>query len=264
MTSSSRFDTAAYWRNRLAGADLAAVGNLGLSLAFNRHQYAARVQTLDRLDLDVSGRRILDVGCGAGFWIEYWLARKAASVAGVEFDSQTAASTAARYPAAHIAHSDVTRGLAVDGRFDVVTAIDVLLHIIDDDIYLAALANIRQVVEPGAKLVLMEPVTLSEPRPYEPGLSSKVRSLGWLDQAMRDTGWRIEIVRPALWLMANPIETAPATVCGALRMWWRACAHAARREAPGRIVGGLVRPVDSVLCRMRWGPTSKLIVARAV
>lgn len=109
----------------------------------------------------LAGKRAADVGCGAGLIAEP-LARLGAAV--------TAIDAAAENIAAARAHAE-GQGLAVDyrvggvealeGRFDLVTCLEVVEHVADVDAFLAGLAG---ALAPGGLLILSTPnrTTLSK------------------------------------------------------------------------------------------------------
>jgi 2-polyprenyl-6-hydroxyphenyl methylase/3-demethylubiquinone-9 3-methyltransferase len=103
----------------------------------------------------LAGKRALDVGCGAGLLCEP-LARLGAAVTGVDAaDENIAVATA------HAAGA----GLAIDYRggdvselglsgFDLVTSLEVLEHVADPAVFIAAL---RAALKPGGLLILSTP-----------------------------------------------------------------------------------------------------------
>lgn len=123
----------------------------------------------------LAGKRALDVGCGAGLLAEP-LARLGAAVTGVDAAEENVA--AAR---AHATGS----GLAIDyragelaslglGRFDLVTAMEVLEHVADKQAFLGDLARH---LAPGGLLVLSTPNRTARSRLVLVGLAETIGAI---------------------------------------------------------------------------------------
>ena len=124
-----------FWDQRLSEQfDLRGTGETGLSLAYNEACYTLRREVLDRalreVRVDPRSRRVLDVGCGSGFWADYYL-RRGAVYTGIDISSVSIERLARKYPQSRFIHSDVSDA-ALEERYDAVNAFDVLYHITDD------------------------------------------------------------------------------------------------------------------------------------
>jgi SAM-dependent methyltransferase len=152
-----------FWEQRLADQfDLRGTGETGLSLAYNRACYRLREEVLSRAlreqGFDPRGRTVLDVGCGTGFFTAYYLAR-GARVTGLDIAPTSVATLSRRHPEARFVLADVGEQ-AVEGRFDLVHAFDVLYHITEEERWRTAVSNLAAAVEPGGLLLTTD--TFSE------------------------------------------------------------------------------------------------------
>jgi SAM-dependent methyltransferase len=148
-----------FWDQRLAGQfDLRGTGETGLSLDYNRACYALRREVLERAlrdaGADPRGRTVLDVGCGTGFFTEWYLAR-GAQVTGVDIAPTSVERLRARFPGARFVLADVG-GEDVEGTYDLVNAFDVLYHIVDDARWEAAVRRLGAAVRPGGLLLVTD------------------------------------------------------------------------------------------------------------
>jgi SAM-dependent methyltransferase len=148
-----------FWDQRLSGQfDLRGTGETGLSLAYNRACYTLRREVLDAAlasaRFDPRARRVLDVGSGTGFWIDYYL-RRGAEVTGLDIAPTAIARLAERFPQARFALADVGE-TPIEGRYDLVNAFDVLYHITDDARWTAALTHLGRAVADGGLLLVTD------------------------------------------------------------------------------------------------------------
>jgi len=148
-----------FWEQRLAEQfDLRGTGETGLSLDYNRACYALRAEVLTRalVSAGVSplGARVLDVGCGTGFWTEYYAAR-GARYTGVDIAQVSVDRLAARYTAQRFLRADVSDGVP-GGPYDLVNVFDVLYHVTDDARWQAALRHLAGAVAPGGLLLVTD------------------------------------------------------------------------------------------------------------
>ncbi len=148
-----------FWDQRLSEQfDLRGTGETGLSLAYNEACYTLRREVLDRalrdVRVDPRSRRVLDVGCGSGFWTGYYLARGAVYT-GMDISSVSVERLSKSHPQSRFIHSDVSE-VALDERYDLVNAFDVLYHITDDARWGSAVRNLASAVTPGGLLLVTD------------------------------------------------------------------------------------------------------------
>jgi SAM-dependent methyltransferase len=148
-----------FWEQRLSEQfDLRGTGETALSLAYNRACYALRAEVLTaalaRAGYSPHGRGVLDVGCGTGFWTEYYVSR-GADYTGLDIAQVSVDRLAARYPQQRFARADVADGVP-GGPYDIVNVFDVLYHVTDDARWQAALRQLADCVSPGGLLLVTD------------------------------------------------------------------------------------------------------------
>ncbi|MGW4523441.1 GrpB family protein [Amycolatopsis sp. NPDC004378] len=161
---------------------------------------------------DVSGRRVLDVGCAAGH-LSALLAERGADVLGVDASAGMVAVARRKFgDVARFEQADVSRPLDLpDGSIDVITA-SLVLHYVQD--WAPMLAEFRRVLEPGGALVFsvhhpgedwrwfekenyFELELLEDEFPPGQRVRFYRRPLSWMFQAVRDAGFAVDsLVEP--------------------------------------------------------------------
>jgi SAM-dependent methyltransferase len=163
---SSAFDAGAYWRERVgADADLAVVGHRAMGRAYNGEIYARRIEAMESMlerhvDKPLAQLRVLDIGCGSGFYTGFWQARGVREYVGLDISSRTIDRLADAYPGYRFVHADITEALpdALSDResFDIITVFDVLYHIVDERRFASAIANIGELISDNGQLFIMD------------------------------------------------------------------------------------------------------------
>jgi SAM-dependent methyltransferase len=97
---------------------------------------------------------VLDVGCGTGFWTDYYVTR-GAHYTGVDIAQVSVDRLAERYPGQRFERADVSEGVP-GGPYDLVNVFDVLYHITDDARWEAALRHLAGAVAPGGLLLVTD------------------------------------------------------------------------------------------------------------
>lgn len=105
----------------------------------------------------LAGKQVLDVGCGAGLLTEP-LTRLGANVTGIDaaIENVQAARAHAEAMGLSIAYrsGEVGALLLDDARFDLITSMEVIEHVADPAVFIAALASL---LKPGGLLVISTP-----------------------------------------------------------------------------------------------------------
>lgn len=97
-------------------------------------------------DYNVADLDVLDIGSGTGHWLRFWKDLSANSVTGIEI-SETAFKKLQikfkEYENIRIILGDVSsENFSLDKKFDVINAVGVMFHIVDDELWEAAIKNL--------------------------------------------------------------------------------------------------------------------------
>ena len=199
-----RYRPREFWNEVLTESfDLRGVGHFRLSEEANRRIYEAKRAIIDdqlaRHQVAVGAdTRVLEIGCGVGYWTEYLAGRGVRDYTGNDITPVSVKNLTGRYPQFRFIQGDAGDIVLPPAYFQVAFMIDVTQHITDDAAFARAMRNVWQALMPGGTFV----VTFWDPR-ASASLTTKLRLN------------RIEKPRPlsaytALWgPSAQVLETVP-------------------------------------------------------
>ncbi len=234
----SNFDPSHYWANLISGdLDLSRVGHPELG-AYNRVAYRVRLHALDRvlraLSVDMRRTRVFEAAFGVGFYLAEWARRGALAVSGLDISPDAVKAAQARFPSFKLRQADLGVDGAASGQSDLVLAIDVLYHIVDDARWQVALANLANVVARDGHLVLTDKFP-DNPSHTDPFPHVRRRSLQTYDDTLRRLGFERVMIQPVFVFMDDPLEDGCHPLLGkAANLQWRVGTKIIRTLAPAR------------------------------
>jgi SAM-dependent methyltransferase len=250
-----------YWEGQHERGGLRSVGQSGLSEGLNRWLYRTGERTLTRFTRELDLDRIFEAGAGTGYWTSHWLARGAGSIDGCDLVPVAVERLNQRFRGrgTFVVADLADESPPVPGSYPTVTAMNVLLHIRDEDAFNRAAANLARLVAPGGHLLIADPVLLAGP----PVLAdtSRTRPLNRYLDAMRGHGLELAGLAPTTVLGADPIEARGRWERRVSRGWWR-LVKAADRRGLGRVAGRAIYLLDPIALRTGWAPTGKFLLFR--
>jgi len=256
------FQPSQYWEERLkANWGLGGVGYLGLG-RYNHWVYRAKRMVFNRTARSLQlpqGFRALDIGCGTGFFIDRWLELGAAEIVGVDLTETSVSQLQLRYPGLRFVQRDISKqGDDLEGGFNVVSAMDVLFHIVDQAGYQTALQNIHRLLKPDGYFVFSEFFLHGKPVGAKHHMSRMLRDI---EAAVEAAGFSVVRRIPMHVLMNQPLDTRGSL---ALRVWDRFTDIIERHEWFGMLAGATLFPVEAMLIRiLRESPSTELMICRA-
>jgi SAM-dependent methyltransferase len=112
------------------------------------------LRAFDDAGVSLEGARVLDVGCGSGYFLHRLREYGAGECHGIDLMENRIAEGRRRYPALSLHVGSATELPLADGGFDLVTQFTCLSSIVDDDVRAAVAQEMRRVAAGGWVLSL--------------------------------------------------------------------------------------------------------------
>lgn len=275
-TATGTFQPREYWSNLVSGdGSLANVGHRALG-EYNRYAYPLRLQALARVleGLLPADPTVFDGGFGEGVYLNYWKQRGAAAVSGMDFSGRAVDSARTRHPEFQLRQGDLSNpgDFTGFGHFDVVHAVDVLYHIVDDVNWAAAIGNLVSLVDQGGVFVCSD--KFPHNGPYQPMHHVRRRSLEMYEEVLAVHGFEVIRRRPVFVLMDDPITCGSHQWLGRLSyLQWKVLGKLVRmarvnptlHRTVAYLVAHLQLPAERILLRvLSESPNLEIIVARRI
>lgn len=203
------YNPSSYWEKRLSRKfALSGVGNISFSERYNRWGYKAKARKLEDVlsynCIEVKGKSVCDIGCGTGFYTDFYLRRGAEDIVGIDITSVSVENLKKKYPnCSFVQDSIASSGILnkINRKFDIVNIFDVLYHITDDAAFKQALSNICDLAKQNGFIVFTD--TWTGDRHFSEHVKKRDRE-GY-EAAFRDGGVEILGVYPLFRLLNWPI-----------------------------------------------------------
>ena len=261
-----------YWEKRLVkDFTLGGTGHIGLGERFNRWVYKSKAATVDRvvkaLNIDLRGKKVLDVGCGTGFWVDYWIGRGAGAVTGIDIAETSIRELSRRYPFHTFVVSDLQKEWRIEEKYEIISAFAVLQHIVDEEGFNTAIANIGGSLAQDGYLFISDGFTKNA---SSPEWHVYWRTFERYRTALLAQNIEVISVFPMAVLMDIVCDmefTKHAWVAWFINsMWHKVTKPAVKSKWLGplkRGIGPSLFCIDRILLRLiKDGPSTKLLVAR--
>lgn len=246
------YDAREYWQKRLAEKwGLHGVGCVSYGRPYNRWLYRLRRQIFLRvvrsLPLIFPDVAVLDVGSGTGYWIGVWKSLSVRSVTGLDIAPVVAERLREEHPSVRIVELDVsTARFPEDLRehFEIVSAMDVLFHITEDQGFRMALTNIAASLKPGGYLIFSDNFVSHQ---GNRDIHQVQRPASVIGDELSRAGFRILQRVPTFAIMNVPVRISSPFV----RLAWRAFMYPVHLiPSLGHVYGAVLFPVELILTRV--------------
>lgn len=253
-----------YWENRLGKTfNLQGVGHSSLSKHYNNWLYkikrAVFIRKIKSLGLDISNLNVLDVGCGVGFFIERWKELGVRNIVGADITKVAITNLRKKYPDVEFHQMDIGDNIQSipKSNYDVISAFDVLYHIVDDKKYENAINNIYSLVKPGGNFIWSD--NFLHERSVR-GIHQVDRSLDSIEELLHSAGFEIIERRPMFYLMNNPIDSRSIF----RKLFWKTTSIiVSRSEFAGLVIGAFLYPLELIFTSLaKESPTTEIMICR--
>ena len=261
------FNSQEYWEKRLQEKySLEGVGCLGFGEAYNEWLYRLRkaifTSELMKLNQNKLNSRVLDIGSGTGFYIRIFQSLGFKKIVGVDIAEQAISGLRKEFPGLVLEQLDISQentGDALNDKFDVITAMDVLFHIVDDRRYEQAIRNIYNLLKPGGHFIFTDNFVHGVEIRLEHHVS---RSLKQIENALIMSGFSIIKRRPVFLFMNYPVDTKSRFLKFFFGRIIVPCVQ--RGDAYGKMVGACLYCLERLVIKFirEDGPSTELMVCR--
>ena len=251
------FDERAYWEQRLTDSyDLNGVGFLGLQ-SYNKWLYRIKEQAFFNVIANIPVGTVFDVGTGTGFYVDMWKKAGATSITGSDITKVATDNLSKKYPDCKFYHSDISSPEGLPrSKFDIISAFDVLYHIVDDHKFGQAIRNIQSLLNDSGYFLLSDNfVHGKEVR----SVHQVIRTLEHITKVLEANGLHPIIRKPQFYYMNKPVD-APSW---RKRMWELMMLPAYKSQVYGDIMGRLLYPFEKyAISHHSESPTIEIMVCR--
>jgi len=249
--SNPRFDPKSYWETRLQEyPGLCGVGNTCLGRSYIEWLYKVRravfLRLLASLKTDFRTARVFDVGAGTGFYLELWKQVGVSRVAGCDLTEIAVTRLESTLPWARILRLDIAETLPSSelGCYDIVSAFDVLFHIVEEKLYERAIRNLCALLRPGGLLLF------SDLLPRNGAVRAEhvaFRPLEEVTALFEKTGFEFVGRVPMFVVMEEPLDSTSQWYCFLWKLMTYPVKHS---ELAGFLIGAMLYPLELILTKV--------------
>lgn len=208
------FNPEEYWDRRLRNNwDLGGVGHIGYSESYNKWLYLAKerclLKSLQKRNISLKGQRVLDVGSGTGYWLEWYSRRGIEEIVGIDISGIAVRNLRKKFPNLQIKQADIAKEIPLEGCFGIVNALDVFYHIVEMPRFYKGLENIVQLTEPGGWIIVSDRLGKTEAHPASHVFFHSLRSYA---NHLTDLGCEILMVEPLYFLLNSEVFNKMAII----------------------------------------------------
>ena len=204
------FNSEIYWEKRLSASfNLAGVGHFVFSEHYNKWLYKAKKRIFQKIfllhDIVIKDKTICDMGCGTGYFVDFFHERGVKDVVGVDISTTSIENLNRKYPQYLFVRRDISSDLLVsiiNRQFDILNAFDVLYHIIDYKSFRTAIFNMSHLTKEGGFIFISDLLGKNNIKAAE---HVKFRSKEIYEKQFKKYSFEIMGIYPLYYFLNRPI-----------------------------------------------------------
>lgn len=265
-TNKKPYDREKFWADRYRNIDITKSGHVDLPVAYNRWLYRRKkerlLKGLRKAGFDERGSSVLEIATGTGVYVEMWKQLNVKKLVGIDISQAATDALRARFSEYEFHKRDLsTPDLAADvgSDFDLVTAVDMLYHIVDDHEFPVALENLAATVKPGGYLAIHDLFLRHGERDFG---YIKWRTLAAYQAALAKAGFEILSRTPTFFLTVQAYDFDSARNAERMKVLWDRVTYPLIRRLPD-LLGRLGYWSDRVFGKfLKEGPSFEMMICR--
>jgi len=260
------YDAEKYWAERYSTIDITKSGHIDLPSDYNKWLYERKKELLfeglKAAHFNPVGASVLEIATGTGVYVEAWQKRGVSRLVGIDISAAAIADTQRRFPNYTFYKRDLAEPGLVDlvgDGFDLVTAIDMLYHIVRDSDFPIALRNIAQAVKPGGLLAIHD--LFLRTGEYDGGYI-KLRTLDSYRAALATAGFEIVWRKPSFFFAVQPRAVSSRRTLRVMQEIWNRFTYPLIERVPN-LAGRSTYWTDKIIgAVMKEGPSFGMMICR--
>lgn len=205
-----KFDYKEYWNNRLNSKfDVEGVGYIGLGQIYNEYLYKTRFEILNYIIKEIFGdindKSILELGPGIGMFTNYFYKNNVGNYYAIDISKRSQKELSKKYKKFNFTLGDISeKKYYPKGKYDLIFAADVLLHLTDEEKYKNVIKNLSDVLSENGYIITFDPVTVINSESISPHLV--IRDINYIKSILKENDLEVIGMIPSAFFMNYPFD----------------------------------------------------------
>lgn len=198
-----------YWNKRLtSNFSIEGVGYIGLGEIYNKYLYQNRLEILDgvlsKAFSKISHQKVLELGPGTGIFTDYFHSKGIKEYKAIDLVEKSVNELSRKYNMYQFKQGDISDCYNYDGKYDLIFAAAVLLHITSEEKYKKAVTNIGKHLGDNGICILLDPVSVINTKSQAPHVV--IRDVEYIKKVLEYNQLELIDMLPVAYFMNYPFD----------------------------------------------------------